>query len=84
MIYLAITSGGLAQALAAASEDDVVWCGSDAIDEATYRASLPHGLSRFSYSLTGSDASEVIQGTLSTIEDHHPGQTIWVEAIPPA
>ena len=82
MIYLAITPEGLAQALAVASKDDAVWCGCDAIDEAAYNASPPRGLSRFDYSLGGDDAAVVIAGALSTIEEHHPAQTIWVEATP--
>lgn len=27
---------------------------------------------------------EAIEGALGTIEEHHPGQRIWVEAMPTA
>ena len=82
MIFLAITRDGLAKALAKASKDDAVWCGADAIDDEAYRSARIRGLSRFDYSLMGEDASGVIEGALWTIAEHHPNQTIWVEATP--
>lgn len=51
MIFLAITSTGLAQALRAATENDAVWCGSDAISEADYATRQWSNLSRFTDSL---------------------------------
>jgi hypothetical protein len=81
MIFLAITQDGLAKALAAASGKDAVWCGADAIDADTYRTNAVQGLSRFEYSLIGSGAPGIIEGALETIAEHHPGQTIWIEAV---
>jgi hypothetical protein len=40
----------------------------------------PHP-SRFVYALTGSDALERIDDAVSTIEEHHPAQSVWVEAV---
>ncbi|MEQ6307243.1 hypothetical protein ABN448_08515 [Delftia acidovorans] len=77
MIFLAITSTGLAQALRAATESDAIWCGSDAISEADYAAPQWSNLSRFAYSL---EDRVLIDDAVSTIEEHHPGHTIWVEA----
>ena len=77
MIFLAITSTGLAQALRAATENDAIWCGSDAISEADYAARQWSNLSRFAHSL---EDRVLIDDAVSTIEEHHPGQTIWVEA----
>lgn len=82
MIFLAITSTGLAQALraateSAATESDATWCGSDAISEADYAARQWPNLSRFAYSM---EDRVLIDDAVSTIEEHHPGQTIWVEA----
>ena len=77
MIFLAITSTGLAQALRAATENASVWCGSDAISEADYAARQWPNLSRFAYSL---EDRVLIDDAVSTIEEHHPGQTVWVEA----
>ena len=77
MVFLAITSTGLAEALRAAKADDTVWCGSDAITEADF-ARLKHpNLSRFIYELGDRD---LIADAIVTIEEHHPGQSIWVEA----
>jgi hypothetical protein len=81
MIFLAITPTGLAAALRLAKPSDAVWCGADAITEEAYAAlPTPHP-SRFIYALTGSDARERIEDAVSTIEEHHPGQSVWVEAV---
>jgi len=77
MVFLAITPTGLAQALRAATESDAIWCGSDAISEADYAARQGPNLSRFAYSL---EDRVLIDDAVSTIEEHHPGQTVWVEA----
>ncbi|MCB4787262.1 hypothetical protein LGR64_13350 [Delftia sp. Lp-1] len=77
MIFLAITSTGLAQALRAATENDAIWCGSDAMSEADSAARQWSNLSRFTYSL---EDRVLIDDAVSTIEEHHPGHTVWVEA----
>lgn len=77
MIFLAITPTGLAQTLRTATENNAIWCGSDAISEADYAARQWPNLSRFAYSL---EERVLIDDAVSTIEEHHPGQTIWVEA----
>ena len=76
MVYLAITPVGLAKALSVATETDAVWCGSDAISEADY-ATLTLALNRFTYELAD---RQMVDGAISTIEEHHPGQIVWVEA----
>lgn len=77
MVFLAITPTGLAEALRAAKADDAVWCGTDAITEADY-AMLKHpNVSRFIYALGD---REMITDAVGTVEEHHPGQTIWIEA----
>jgi hypothetical protein len=81
MIFLAVTPLGLADALAVATTTDAVWCGADAISETDY-AALAARPSRFSYSLSGEGAQESIADALETIEEHHPGQRIWVETAP--
>ena len=77
MIFLAITPSGLTEALRVASATDAIWCGSDAISEKEYEASTAKNLSRFTYELGD---RELIDDALNTIEEHHPGQTIWIEA----
>ena len=81
MVFVAVSSAGLAEALRRAASDDAVWCGSDTISEAEYAAVRRPGLTRFNYSLAD---LELDDGAIATVEEHHPGQTIWVEAAPRA
>ncbi|WP_436078474.1 hypothetical protein, partial [Acidovorax delafieldii] len=80
MIYLAITSEGLAQALRVAKNDDAVWCGADAISETAWAALPAPSCTRFVYELGD---GVLVDDAVSTIEEHHPGQTIWIEATSP-
>ena len=81
MVFVAVTPVGLAEALRRATSDDAIWCGSDTISEAEYAAMKRTGLTRFNYSLAD---LELDDGAIATVEEHHPGQTIWVEAAPRA
>ncbi len=77
MVFVATTSAGLAEALRRADSADAVWCGSDVISETEYVQLRRPNLSRFDYSLA---ELQMDDGRLGTVEEHHPGQTIWVEA----
>jgi hypothetical protein len=77
MVFVAITSEGLAEALRRAASDDAIWCGSDTISEVDYAKLRRPDLSRFSYSLAD---LELDDGAIGTVEEHHPGQMIWIEA----
>ena len=79
MVFVAVTSAGLAEALRRATSEDAVWCGSDTISEAEYAQMKRSGLTRFNYSLAG---LELDDGAIATVQEHHPGQTMWVEAAP--
>ncbi|MGM9484819.1 hypothetical protein ACS5PN_26740 [Roseateles sp. NT4] len=61
----------------AAKADEAIWCGSYAIAEAEYEALDRPNVSRFIYELGD---REQIPDAIGTIEEHHPGQTVWVEA----
>jgi hypothetical protein len=76
MVFLAITPAGLADALRSAKPDDAVWCGSDSITDPEYTALKVSNLSRFIYELGD---RRLLSDAISTIQEHHPGQTIWVE-----
>lgn len=76
MIFLAITPAGLVDALRAAKVGDAVWCGSDAITESEYAILKRADLTRFSYALGD---QTLIADAVRTIEEHHPGHTVWVE-----
>lgn len=77
MVYLAITPMGLAEALRQAVSTDTVWCGADAISEAEWAAIPLPKPSRITYDLGD---RFLLNDALGTIQEHHFGQTIWVEA----
>lgn len=78
--FLAISCGGLKEAIQlAAYTRSSVWCGSDAISEVEFLQMADCSVTRFAYPLQG-ETNDVLNGAILTIEDHHPGATIWVEA----
>ena len=80
MVYLAISQQGLADALSTARlTGHAVWCGCDAISDAEYQQHELQNFSRFIYPLQDAAPSE-LEGALSTIAEHHPNETIWVES----
>ena len=79
MVFVAVTAAGLAEALRQAASDDPIWCGSDAISEAEYARLKRPSLSRFNYSL---EDLELADGAIATVAEHHPGHTMWIEAVP--
>jgi len=81
MVYLALTSKGLREILDALGAPTVsVWCSADALSETEF-AKLERGnVTRFNYSLANSDKA-TIQDALTTIQEHHPGEQIWVESV---
>jgi|GEM_PF-509926 len=84
MVFLAITPEGLQRALESANGTNIqIWCGADAISDVEYsNLSGVSGanLSRFTYPLLGQTA-DALQGALDTIEEHHPGESVWVEYV---
>lgn len=79
-VLLARSPQGLLEAIRINSATgSPVWCGSDAISEQDF-ASLaqPPSVSRFNYPLLD-QSEDTLASALSTIEEHHPGATIWVE-----
>lgn len=76
MVFLAISPAGLEMALRSAALDDVIWCGADAITEFDFEAKSDARLTRFDYDVGIHELGDA----LGTIREHHPGQTIWVEA----
>jgi hypothetical protein len=81
MVFLAISKEGLAEALQLVGPvGDAVWCGSNAISEDEDRSRADSNLSRFVYPIDGSDGA-AIADAMQTIEEHHPGERIWVETL---
>jgi hypothetical protein len=84
MVYLALdVNGGREAVQAARASDASVWAGADVFtphEQGELRAS---GLSLtvFSHSLRRA-TPEVLASALSTIEEHHPDETIWIQHAP--
>jgi hypothetical protein len=81
MIFLAITPKGLSDALASAGKDDHVWCGREAVPAEQSGEMLKRNVTIFSYAFTGLNAQDDLQGAVRTMEEHHPGHSVWVERI---
>jgi len=62
----------------ASATGSAVWCGSDAISEADHASLKGLSVTRFIYPLQGAP-QEVLNGARVTIEEHHPGDTLWAE-----
>jgi hypothetical protein len=80
MVYLAITPTGLAEALLQAGSSDTVWCGADAISETDWATIPSPKPSRFVYDLAD---RFLLDDAVGTIQEHHFGQPIWIEAPTP-
>ncbi|MES2185540.1 MAG: hypothetical protein V4505_13385 [Pseudomonadota bacterium] len=82
MVFLAFTSGGLAQALRLRESVPLnVWCGASAISEDELGQGAMKGVTRFAYNFSGGDVDE-LAGALDTIGQHHPGELVWIEGMP--
>ena len=81
MVFLAISAKGFAEAVRAASKTgEAVWCGADAVSEEEIERAPKVNVSRFVYGLQGENSS-LIGDAVGTIAEHHPGETVWVEAL---
>ena len=81
MVYLALTPQGLQEILEASEAANTsVWCGADALSETEFEKLERGNVTRFSYSFKNVDKA-TIECALSTIEDHHPGERIWIESV---
>jgi hypothetical protein len=81
MVYVALdVNGGLEAVRAARASGANVWAGVDVFTERQQSQLRASGLSLtvFNYSLRRQDPT-VVAGAIGTIEEHHPGETIWVQ-----
>jgi hypothetical protein len=81
MALLAITSGGLEDAMRLASEKKASVGAAPRLTEAEYQTGSYPGLSRFICPLQGANADPIARA-MDTIEEHHPRETVWVEGAP--
>lgn len=78
MVFLALTRPGLDDALALAKHAPIsIWCSANAISEEEFDALAGADLTRFTYALDST--AEALDDALTTIEEHHPGQRLWIE-----
>jgi hypothetical protein len=82
MVFLALTPSGLRDALhLAAGQGNAIWCGAAALTEQEFQSQLLPGVTRLDYA-PGVSEKKSIARALDTIEQHHPGETVWVEGAP--
>ncbi|WP_338762494.1 hypothetical protein [Massilia sp. METH4] len=79
MVYLALSQQGLRDILNASEAANApIWCSADALSEAEFEKLERGNVTRFTCSLADADTA-TIQDVLATIEEHHPGERIWIE-----
>lgn len=79
MVYLALTPQGLQEILdAPETAKTPIWCSADALSEAEFEKLERGNVTRFTYSFADADKA-TIQDALATIEEHHPGERVWIE-----
>lgn len=80
MVYLALTEQGLREILdASAAANTQVWCGADVLSEAEFKKLERGNVTRFTFSFPKGDTA-TIQHALATIQEHHPGESVWIES----
>lgn len=80
MVYLALTPQGLRDVLdPSEAAKTPIWCSADALSEAEFEKLERGNITRFTYSLADADIA-TIQDALATIEEHHPGELVWIES----
>jgi hypothetical protein len=80
VVFLAITPRGLKDALRTAASSAIpVWCGVDTVSAEDFAALKGAVLTRFNYELGARDPL-VMEDALATIDQHHSGDVVWVEA----
>lgn len=80
MVFLALTPQGLRDILdASEAEKTPIWCSADALSEAEFEKLERGNITRFTYSFADADKA-TIQDALATIEEHHPGERVWIES----
>jgi hypothetical protein len=80
MVYLALTPQGLRDILdASEAAKTPIWCSADALSEAEFEKLERGKITRFTCSFADADTA-TIQDALATIEEHHPGERVWIES----
>jgi hypothetical protein len=80
MTYLALTQQGLRDILdASEAAKTSVWCSVDALSEDEFAKLECGNITRSTNSFVNTDTA-TIQDALAPIEEHHPGERVWIES----
>jgi hypothetical protein len=79
MVFLAWTSDGLREAISLAQGRDPVWCFACAISEQAFLDLEVRKFTRFNWTPGEPGEIQQLADALDTIEEHHPGERVWVE-----
>ena len=85
MVYLVLEPTAASETIRLAMQTGCsVWVGSDAITSDEHKNLVHEGakVTRFSYPLANA-TPEWTAGALGTIEEHHPGEIVWVQHVWP-
>ena len=83
MVYLVLEPQAVSETIRLAMQCDCsVWVGSDSITNDEHRDLIHSGakITRFSYPLANA-TGDMIAEALCTIEEHHPGEIVWVQHV---
>jgi len=83
MILFALTPRGLtdAKALAAQNSNVAIWCPAEAMTEQESGAAGSISVTRFSLPLKGDGNPRLsMKHAMDVIREHHPDETVWIEA----
>jgi hypothetical protein len=80
MVFLALSRAGLNRALESLQEGCIVWCGPNLISEGEFNLRSVQNLTRCTYEVSSIDPKS-IERILGSIEEHHPGEIVWVESV---
>jgi len=81
MPFLVHTPAGLKEAIAVADGDQAIWCFSSALTKVDFATSGRGNLTRFDWTPSDDGFSEAIARAVATVQEHHPGQSVWVEHV---
>ena len=78
MPYLAKTRAGVQAFLTAGNADRPLWIGSEVLSQAEIEGLRGQGY-RLSVFVQALSLKNEIEAAVSTVEEHHPGETVWME-----
>jgi len=80
MVYLILSKKGLSEVLRINQGSSVaMWLAHALLSEKEVSALLDAGHNVTVWQYPESTNNEELSGTIATIEEHHPGETVWVE-----